>query len=1261
MKYPFQLEPRQALNKAYLRVKPGRSEIEVSKKNLVYLLDHIDEQESEEFHKNLVRDFLRSTWYHPGYFVNTKGRNDLVIHNGKDANSTVGVIIEAKKPGNKPEMIQSNNLNTKAFHELLLYFLRERITHKNLEIKHLIVTDIYTWYFFDVQSLNKTIIQNKSLVKLFTDFEEKRLSDTSTDFFYREIAFPLIESIQSEIEFSSFDIRDYEKVLRNRNKADDRKLITIYKLLSPQHLLKLPFVNDSNTLDRKFYAELLHIIGLQEIKKGNRVIISRKKANERSHGSLIENTILQLESLGKVPRLPKQLLHGETKDEVLFNVALELVIIWVNRILFLKLLEAQLIGYHKGDKDYMFLNLEKIPGFDHLNRLFFRVLAVRHPDRKDDVRQLFEKVPYLNSSLFEPSEIEHHTLFVSNLMDEYLLPVFHSSVLKDSSGRKRTGDIPSLEYLYSFLDAYDFSSEGTGEIQEENKTLINASVLGLIFEKINGYKEGAVFTPGFITMYMCRESIRYAILQKFNQLKGWNCNSFDELYNKIDDRKEANEIINSLKICDPAVGSGHFLVSALNEIIAVKSDLNLLTDRNGRWFKEYTVEVVNDELMNTDDNGDIFQYHPDSREKQRVQEALFHEKQAIIENCLFGVDINPNSVKICQLRLWIELLKNAYYRVESEGCIDGKELETLPNIDINIKQGNSLVSRFELDADLRKSLKSIKWNIGTYRDCVRDYKHAQNKEQKRALETLIKEIKNDFRTTIGRDDPKRKRLNKLTNDLYHRFTGNFLFEPEAGYGGFKKKDHKNDQERIKLEKEIEKISHEIDTVENNRIFENALEWRFEFPEILTDEGNFTGFDLVIGNPPYIRAEELGYMKNYLKEKYKIYAPGGDIFSYFYELGHSLLKPGGTFCYISNTFDKTAAGKSLRDFIASGFDVRQYVDFTSVNVFEDATTYPVIILALKNLPGNTDFVFRKIEKADFLDKKKLYKTSKVRNIPQSSLFADYWSFSVSDCDDILEKIRKHKTIRDSYGKCFYGIKTALNEAFILNRKIAEPGILKPVFEGKDIKKWYSGEPKKWMIAFESKSTRKLFGEGDEPLLKTKMTEVFPDIFSHLIPFEEKAANRLDKGEFWWELRNCAYYDLFQSPKIIFPNLQNRNKFAFDDSGSWLNAPAVFLPTNDKFLLAILNSKLIWYFLTRICVVRNGGFIEVKPQYFEQIPLPEIDDDLKTSLNMLVERILELKKKNNEIATESLEKEIDQMVYSIYGLSNEEKEIIEVAYK
>ena len=257
-------------------------------------------------------------------------------------------------------MITTKNLNAKAFQELVLYYLRERITHKNLEVKHLVATNINEWFIFDAILFDRVFAQNKNFVKQFTDFEAGRLADTKTDFFYKQIAEPFIDSIISEIEFTYFNIQDFQKPLRNTDKADDNSLIALFKLLSPEHLLKLPFTNDTNSLDKRFYSELLHIIGLTETKEGSKKLIGRNKAGERYTGTILEDAIIQLDSLDKISRLDKPTQFGSTKDERLFNVALELSITWINRILFLKLLEAQLITYHKGDKSYSFLNLDKI-------------------------------------------------------------------------------------------------------------------------------------------------------------------------------------------------------------------------------------------------------------------------------------------------------------------------------------------------------------------------------------------------------------------------------------------------------------------------------------------------------------------------------------------------------------------------------------------------------------------------------------------------------------------------------------------------------------------------------------------------------------------------------------------------------------------------------------------------------------------------------------------------------------------------------------
>ena len=341
-----ELKPKKALNKAFLKLKPNRTEIEHFKSNILALLSAINTTESEEFHKNLVTDFLKKTYYDPVHYINTKGRNDLVIHNGNTAKSSVGVIIEAKKPTNKSEMMTTKKLNVKALQELVLYYLRERITHNNIEIKHLVATNINEWFIFDAIFFDRLFAQNKSLVKQFNDFEGGRLAETKTDFFYKQIAEPFINSISAEVEFTYFNIQDYQKLLSNADKADENSLIALFKLLSPEHLLKLPFTNDSNNLDKRFYSELLHIIGLTETKEGSKKLIGRKNEYERNTGTILEDAIIQIDSLDKLNRLERPNQFGSTQQEKLFNVALELSITWINRILFLKLLEAQLIAYH---------------------------------------------------------------------------------------------------------------------------------------------------------------------------------------------------------------------------------------------------------------------------------------------------------------------------------------------------------------------------------------------------------------------------------------------------------------------------------------------------------------------------------------------------------------------------------------------------------------------------------------------------------------------------------------------------------------------------------------------------------------------------------------------------------------------------------------------------------------------------------------------------------------------------------------------------
>jgi type II restriction/modification system DNA methylase subunit YeeA len=1157
------------------------------------------------------------------------------------------VIIEAKKPTNKAEMISTKKLNAKAFQELVLYYLRERITHKNIEVKYLVATNINEWFIFDATLFDRLFAQNKNFVKQFNDFEDGRLAGTKTDFFYKQIAEPFIDSITAEIEFTYFNLQDFQKPLRNTDKADDNSLIALFKLLSPEHLLKLPFTNDSNSLDKRFYGELLHIIGLTETKEGSKKLIERNKAGERHPGTIIEATIIQLDSLDKMSRLEKPYQFGNTQEERLFNVALELSITWINRILFLKLLEAQLITYHKGNKSYSFLNLDKIKNYDDLNDLFFQVLARKYEERNEDVKKAFEKTPYLNSSLFAPTDIEQVTLFISNLKDDKTIPIFSQTVLKDQQGKKRTGKISTLQYFFEFLDAYDFGAEGGEEIQEDNKTLINASVLGLIFEKINGYKDGSFFTPGFITMYMCRETIRKAVVQKFNETQEWNCTTLEEIYDKIEDRKEANKIVNSIKICDPAVGSGHFLVSALNEMIAVKNDLKILQDRDGKRLKEYQVEVVNDELIVTDEEGELFEYNPNNKESQRIQETLFHEKQTIIENCLFGVDINSNSVKICRLRLWIELLKNAYYK-------NATELETLPNIDINIKCGNSLVSRFAIDADLKQALKKSKWSIDSYRVAVDTYRNAENKEQKREMERLITAIKSDFTSEI--EKPFSKKISEA------RGKAEMLATEIINLTSFGEKIDKNLIDRQKKAVDaLSKLETERDDIKANKIFENAFEWRFEFPEVLNDDGDFVGFDVVIGNPPYVQLQSIKEISIQLERfGYLTFTSMGDLYALFYEKGNQILKEKGILCFISGSaWMRTNYGQNLRTYFNNHTSLLEVIDLSDCDIFDSATVLTTIITFEKSEIKKPIKAIRFTKK----DQNKLVYLKEVfdnEHILIDSFPSASWVISDNATHKIKSKVELQGKKLIEWGISInYGIKTGYNDAFIIDGKTKDEliakdpksaEILKPLLRGRDVKKYYYNYEDLWLINTHNGVKEKNI----PPVDVTNYIAVKEFLDLHW----NKISSRSDKGDTPYNLRNCAYSEDFEKPKIIYPNMTKFLPFTFDKSGFYTNQKCFILTGNNlEYLVSFFNSKLFKYCFEENFPELQGNTRELNKVIFEQIPVKTISDE--TPFMEIVNQILAAKKLEPTADTTALEKEIDQLIYQLYDLTEEEIKIVENA--
>ena len=1196
-----------SLNKAYRQVPVERPVFNIFKAQLSNYYKQISSIDTEEKLKGDLMDFLKFTFYSQNYKVSPNGDIDCAIHLGVNVTDPVGVIIEVKKPTNATEMITKEDLNRKALQELLLYYLRERHIKKNIQLKQLIVTNVYEYFVFDAHEFERIFYSNKKLIKRFEEFNDGALTSEKTDFFYKEIAADFIANVLDQITYTWFDIRKYKQFLDTGN---DKRIIELFKFFSPEHLLKKRFQNDSNSLNTKFYSELLYIIGLEEVveKDSKKHIITRRKEVERNQASLLENTITILDSEDWLDNVKDRYSFGKNRQEQLFGVALALTIGWANRILFLKLLEAQLVKYHKGDQSYAFMRPSVIPDYDELNKLFFQVLAKRITDRSESINTKYGKVPYLNSSLFEISPLERQTIRISSL-DNSELPLFNGTVLKDGQ-KPRYDKLPTLRYLLEFLDAYDFSSEGSEEVQEQAKTLINASVLGLIFEKINGHRDGSVFTPGAVTMYMSREAIQQTVVRRFNEEMGWSCKDYEALKNKdIEDYVQANAVIDSLRICDPAVGSGHFLVSVLNEVIYTKYDLGILIDGSGKRIKkqDYSIDIENDELLISDEDGNPVSYIPGNQESQRIQETLFNEKRKIIENCLFGVDINPNAVNICRLRLWIELLKNAYYTKES----DYTELETLPNIDINIKVGNSLLHRFNLGQDISEILRKSGISISAYRKAVSDYKNAHSKEEKHDLEDYLRQIKGNLRTQIGLKDSKVVSLNKLNADLDNLLAPQ-LFEIS------KKEQAQRDKQAKDLQAKIAKIQAEVDEIKDNKIFVGAFEWRIEFPEVLDEDGRFVGFDCVIGNPPYIQLQKMGTDADTLqKMNYETYERTGDIYCLFYEMGMKLLKPGALLSFItSNKWMRASYGEPLRKYFSERQDVIGLIDFAGYKVFDSATVDVNILTAATRTPSGCTKACS-INKDEF-DITKLSDYVQTHAVSSSFSSSESWSILSEIERSIKEKIEAVGTpLKDWDIQINYGIKTGFNDAFIIDsvkrneilsacqteeerQRTAE--IIRPILRGRDIKRYGYSWSGLWLI-----NTHNGTKEGLERI----HIEDYPSIKEHLDKYWLRLENRADKGDTPYNLRNCAYLDEFSKPKIVWAELSRTgNSFAYSDDGAMVLNTCYILSFNDNefhekelnTLLGFLNSKVALFYLDIVSSKLDETGWRWLKQFVELIPVP-----------------------------------------------------------
>jgi len=1197
------------LNKVFRKQKIVLANLE----NFIYQLKNfsfkINENENEEHLKYYMRDFLKKTFYKENE-INTKGNFDFTIN---DENK-IAVIIETKAPKSKNEMLTKDNFNVKSMYQILLYFLQERIIHENNDMKNIIVTNFYEWFIFDANDFEKLFYENNELKKEFLDWNNNKKTSKKTNLFYKEIAPKYIKNINDKLKFIHFSIKN----LNTNIEENQKELLFLYKVFSQEFILKKSFANDSNSLNEEFYFELLYIIGLEECKKNGKKIIQIKK--DKQYASLIENTIsiIKMEDLlEKVEDIDE---YGETKKEQIENIALELNILWINRIIFLKLLEAQLLGYHNNDENYSFLNSEKIEDFDELNELFFEVLAKELGERSYYLKEKFKNIPHLNSSLFEISKLEKQVIRINSLKSRLKLDLFHKTVLKENFSK-----LPILKYIFKFLNSFDFTSSGAEEIQKEQKNLINAAVLGLIFEKINGYKEGSYFTPGYITMYMNRETIRNLVFRKLSEhYKFKNLSSFNDLKYKIEGRNKANEIINNLKICDPSVGSGHFLVSALNEIIAIKSELGILQYRNGNPIIHYKIEVENDELIITDKyTEEIFEYNLSKKGnfidyKQELQIAIFHEKETLIENCLFGVDINANSVNICRLRLWIELLKNSYYKENSHS--KKLELQTLPNIDINIKKGNSLVSRFSLNgSDMknlnRASLQRIRKATKKYKEQVILYKSITDKRTKKNIEKNIENIKKKFLDFSNPKDGDFIYLQKLKKELLEvQGRSPALMTKEE------KKIWKNDIKR--LLKELNKAE-KIYQKKQSEIYLKAFEWRFEFPEVLNEDGSFEGFDIIIGNPPYVRVygdNIKASLVNYYKEFYKTAYKKFDLYVLFMEKSLQLLKENGFSSFITpDKWLSQAYGKKIRNLFLKEASIYSISDLTKLKVFSKAVVSNVIFEVKKNKKENKDLSIRKFETENYYSKSKLSKSFLEFDKP-------YLIHNTKEIKSIIDKIDLKSIKLSNIAYVNWGCRPTPQSKFISNKKLDER--YKPLVVGSNISKYFISKNHRW-VKYVKEMYNPLFKE-----LFENETILFKDI--------------IGRGNIKAAINTKNYYSDFTTINVLLWKIAKEiksKKFKIPSDAEQYSYFKI------EFILGIVNSKVLSFYFNK--TMKNG--LHTLPNNVKNLPIILCSEEEQNEVIDIINNLLFIGK--STIETEKLENEIDKIIYKLYGLTENEIKIIE----
>ena len=756
---------------------------------------------------------------------------------------------------------------------------------------------------------------------------------------------------------------------------------------------------------------------------------------------------------------------------------------------------------------------------------------------------------------------------------------------------------------------------------------------------------GSYYTPEYIVDYIVQHTVRVGLEERYAafapELEGQAPEERDAALAAFIERQ-----VLTFRVCDPAMGSGHFLVNTAHTITS------------------FMVET-----LNADGSG-VGGLAPD-RGNRGLDCDPAHWRRRVVGSCLYGVDINPLAVELAKLSLWLTTVER------------GKPLSFL---DHHLRCGNSLVgARLEdlpvaglgLDKKTPKT-KEVPEGQLSFLDLpgVRESMR-QAASGALALEAAPEQTPDDIHAKATRYQALRQELRRrygliadlavarhlgldLDDDTFRGLVRGYL-DGEQGY----------------VPQFAREIAQRGGAIAREQ---RAFHWQLEFPQVLYAAPNGArgaerGFQAVIGNPPYVRQEALGDVKALFEEQYAVYAGSADLYAYFIERGVGLLAPSGHFGYIvSNKWLRAGYGEPLRRWLKQK-RLAQLVDFGSLPVFDKVSAYPCILRVDGGTPQKA-FEVATIDTLAFQDL-----AAKVRSlsfwVDQSPLEDGGWALVDRTTRDLLEKLRRTGVPLEQYvqGRIYRGIITGLNEAFVIDaatrQRLVEEApksaeVLKPFLAGRDIKRYRPPRSDSYLIFFPKGWTKGHVS--DAARAWDWLREMYPAIAAHLAPFEPRARRRFDQGDYWWEMRACDYYEEFERPKAAWPNMLVRPGFTFDTKSVYVGAPACVLPIPpDLFsILAILNSSLMDWFMRRTAAERGGGFLEYKPVYVRELSIPVADSAVVARLSAGAARLLGERAPDAGQSREddtrnraAIERGVDLAVYELYGLSPKEIEIVEAA--